>query len=199
MFKKLFLLIVLSINTTLVCAHGLSMTTASVMIRNQNHLLVRVQYDPVHFFNRYEINKKQSQQKKLSITALANMNQEQLKYQYDRLKTIINNKLTIKVDNQKLQSLHFRFPKLATFKSQIREQFMQQVMSQGNSHDDLRRYYQILDIDSFLPKNSNNASLMIDFPSELGEIMVTFSEPKTQVLKPDAVKSHYQIKINSPL
>jgi len=127
------------------------------------------------------------------------MNQEQLKYQYDRLKTIINNKLTIKVDNQKLQSLHFRFPKLATFKSQIREQFMQQVMSQGNSHDDLRRYYQILDIDSFLPKNSNNASLMIDFPSELGEIMVTFSEPKTQVLKPDAVKSHYQIKINSPL
>ena len=61
-------------------------------------------------------------------------------------------------------------------------------------HED-QHFYQYIEVDGFLNKANSERDLYIHFPSKLGEIMVSFSQPKMQTLKPDKSGTHYRQKL----
>jgi len=198
---KLLLTGLLLLNSIGVGAHGLKINTAQVNIRNDNHMIVRIRYDLMHFLHQL------NQEKPLPLAFLANMSDQQLEQQFERIKAAFRDNLSIRLNNKPLQSMQFRFNSLPRFRAKIREQFMQQTRqqamqkngqnkqqkkSQTHSHDDQQQTFHMVNVDGFLPANHSNGNLAIDFPLELGEIMVTYSKPVSQTLKADANTIRYR-------
>ena len=179
-------------------AHGLTITTASVIIRNQTHLILRLQYDPLRLLERISIARDQPPP---HLGELANLSDDLFENQYGRIQSFLATHLSIQLDGIPIHSLRFRFPTSQYFRKTIREQFMAQVIDSHSStsvhdHQDDRRYYQVMEVDGFLPEDGGRGDLSINFPPELGQIMVTYSEPKTQTLTPSQSGSFYHHEIN---
>ena len=178
-------------------AHGLEMTSASVILRNQSHLTLRLQYDPFLLLNQINISKKKYPFK---IEEFANLSEQLFEQQYQTIQKLITTGLVIHFDQQPVDSMRARFYPTTYFRKKIREQFMQQMIQnqsqihQNDPHD--RQSFQVIVVDGFLPKNSKKGSLQIYFPKELGIVSVTYSEPITQTIIPSGNGSFYQQTID---
>ena len=181
-------------------AHGLTMSTASVMIRNKTHVIVRLQYDPVLLLHQITSGKNPPP----PLPLLANMPDELFEKQYHAIQSIFTQKLSLRFAGKPVHSVRLRFPTVPQFRKQIRARFMHEVIqaqSKGKQepHND-RQYYQTIEADGFLPDSPTKGALEIHFPRELGQILVTFSQPQSQTLTPDDTGVLYRhfVDINSP-
>lgn len=192
--KSYFLLFTMLLGSvSLVGAHGLTISTANVTLRNQIHLTVRVQYDPLLLLRQTYA---QSQKTLPPLPLLANMADEEFEKHYDVIKSLFQEKLAVWIDGKSMESPHFRFPATQLFRMQVREQFMKQVIDSQRitahplpDHD--RHYYQTIELDGFLPRTISQGTLDIRFPQELGTIQVTFSQPIIQTLTPEQEEIRY--------
>lgn len=174
--------------------HGLTMTTAGVSIRNDTHLIVHLQYDPLRVWS--QANSSEGGRPP-SPAELANMADAQFERGYDVMKTELEGKFSARFDGQPVESLHFHFPPAAEFKRLVRQQFMDQVMDKegGHTSHDHREYYLNTMIDGFLPKGAEKGGLDITFPPSLGEILATYSRPQSQTLAPEKDGVHYHQEV----
>ena len=184
---------------TATSAHGLNATTANVVVRNRSHVMLYLQYDPLRLLSK--ITKRNN-----LLAVLSGLPEEALEKEYQHIKNLLQKKLVIRYNQQTIVSPNFRFPELQKFSYLIREQFMdavtanQKVEVVDHAHKN-RSDFQILEVDGFLPKNSAGkileASLDIHFPRELGTVIVTYSEPLSQTVKPGKNGSHYRHRLNA--
>jgi len=196
MMKKflVFGLTFLFYSSNVLHAHGVMMSTASVQLRQKDHLSIELNYDPllVHYLS-YKRESNNTQKIPL-LPQLAGMNQHDFEVEYKKIKKTIIESFEVRFNTTKLKHQKFYFPPAKVFHKSIRDKFEAEVMG---THEHHRTYYQTLYIDGFIAKNVKpiSSALEIDFAYELGKVLVTYSEPKSQTLVPKKSGSHYRLLI----
>jgi hypothetical protein len=188
MSLKVWILLSIIGASTFLNAHGLSMSTAHVQVRNHTHLSMRVEYDP------FKLIAKMKGAKAPSLAELASMPRETLNKLYGELKLTLSQDIKIHFGSKMVSLLNFRFLSNDDFAKEVRQKFMKVTMNQSNkhhSHADVREHFINMSVDGFLPKKQKEGTLGIDFPTQLGDVMVTFSKPQTQTIKAEKKVSRY--------
>lgn len=193
MLKPLCLLLLL-IAMAAAHGHGLTMTTAGVTLRNQTHLTIRLEYDPLLLWHRTNAT---AEQVPAGLAVFANMPDADFEQGYAALQQHLRDSVRIRFDDKALDSPQFHFPSSTEFRRSIRDAFMR-IAFKGNDdhHEDHRAHYQSVVIDGFLPQDAADGNLDIDFPPTLGKVLVTFSRPHSQTLSPDEKGVHYRHRLN---
>jgi len=170
-------------------AHGLNMSTAQVTLRQNNHISIRV-----HTSLKDLLAQLNWQGKPQSFTELATIPQAKLKPMGAALHTLFTKNMQVTIGDKKMDSKKARLPSVRQLQSKLQKALAQQVMQkhqekqQGNHHN---RNDLIIEIDGFIPKDATDSQLNIDFPGELGAIMVSYIKPQVQTLKAGKSATRY--------
>lgn len=153
--------------------HGIEITTAHLALRNGNHVTLRVAYDPAAAMENLGY----------ALPALAALGDAKFNQAYGQLKERFRTGVGIRAEGRPVESLFFRFPSSDAFRQLLRESFMERTMA-GGGHVHPR--FSAMDADGFLPPGTKTPeSLELFLPPELGEVMVTFSQPQIRTVMPD--------------
>jgi len=179
-----------SVNS-LVHAHGLSMSTAQVTLRQNNHISIRIQTSLKELLAQL-----QWQGKPTSIMALATVNEKSVQSLSYALKNLFMN-MPVKVGSQTMASSQARLPSDKKLLAQLQALVAQVILKNKqhgheNAHDHDRDNYLQVEIDGFIPSGQHSRELNIAFPKELGTIMVSYSKPMVQTLKAGKVATGYR-------
>ncbi|WP_088329621.1 hypothetical protein [Lacimicrobium sp. SS2-24] len=193
--KKL-LLIILALGlfeTAMVSAHGLNITTATMTLRQKDHLSVRVATSLTALFQRM-----QWQGKPLSIAHLVADESKMVEF-HQQLVKMFSQELVIAVDGQPLESRQTRLLNIAQLRQQLQDEIATAVLPGHTDHhkqDTHGRYHDlVINIDGFIPAAGQLKDLQIDFPIELGPIMTSYSEPKIQTLAAGQQTTRYHLQL----
>lgn len=173
-----------------VTAHGLNMSTAQVTLRQNNHINIRV-----HTSLKDLLAQLNWQGKPQSFTELATITQAKLKPMSVALHTLFTKNMPVSIGDKEMDSKKARLPSVRQLQSTLQKALAQQVMQkhqkkqQGNHHN---RNDLIIEIDGFISKDTKGSQINIDFPEELGTIMVSYIKPQVQTLKAGKSATHYQ-------
>jgi hypothetical protein len=156
-------------------SHGVITTTAEVTHRPNNLIEIQVQFDFIKLLNFYKNQYGLQQLVSLSPTDFGILYQEVVK--------LFNRKLSVKHQGKVLQ-LNARFPSEKQVFDLLKQAFLHQqipVQQQFVPYTySTRRYYQQFHFDIKLPssytKNEIFKTLALQFPTELGDINVTFTQ-----------------------
>ncbi|GAB6041675.1 hypothetical protein [Endothiovibrio diazotrophicus] len=166
--------------------HGLTITTAGVTLRNGNHLMLHLQYDPLRMWHKVNDGAGGAP---IDLGRLASLPDAEFEAGYRAIQAYLREGLTVRAADRPLTSPQFRFPPAAEFRRVVREGFMRRVLAAkqggGHFHEDARHDYQSAWLDGFLPEGSESGELELHFPPALGEVMVTYSRPRSWTLRPD--------------
>jgi len=173
-----------SVNS-LVHAHGLSMSTAQVTLRQNNHISIRIQTSLKELLAQL-----QWQGKPTSIMALAALNEKSVQSLSHALKNLFMN-MPVKVGSQTMASSQARLPSDKKLLAQL-QALVAQVILKNKQHGHDRDNYFNVEIDGFIPSGQHSRELNIAFPKELGTIMVSYSKPTVQTLKAGKVATGYR-------
>ncbi|EAQ66930.1 hypothetical protein MED121_13420 [Marinomonas sp. MED121] len=187
-YKKLVLLLVLSVSGQLY-AHGLTMTTAELTLRNNNHLTVTVRVSLTELFNRMNW-----QHKPPSLIHLMAEDGIALAGFRGAISQLFLAEMPISFMGQSLISPNLRLPNLAQLKQQVEADIAYSLMPAADEHD--RSNYLVVYLDGFIPKKAFAAkgasSVEAVFPEVLGDIMVSFNRPLVQTLPATKGDRQYQ-------
>ncbi|WP_087462843.1 hypothetical protein [Oleiphilus messinensis] len=182
-FVALFVLIPFNVS-----AHGLNLSNANVILRNDNHLTIKVQYRWQPFVE--QAMPEQSWAR--TLPALASLKPEDFSRQYLAMQALIENELQVYYDGKPIQSVRFRFPDSNQSQQFFRTALASQLVraeAHGHGHEDLQ--FQSFELDGFIAEKSPGGILTVDFPAEFGTMLVSYIRPVTQTLKPDRKGVHY--------
>ena len=166
--------------SSVVYAHGLSMSTAQVTLRQNNHISIRIQTSLKALLAQLPW-----QGKPASVMALATVNEKNIRPLSNALKELFGN-MPVKIGNQSIASSQARLPSDQKLLAQVQTLVAQAILKnkqheQVDKHD--RDNYLQVFIDGFIPSGQHSRELNIAFPKELGTIMVSYSKPSVQTLK----------------
>jgi len=197
----LFLLMLYSGN---VLSHGLTMTTAQVTQRHNNHITIRVETELTELF------KKMTWQKKpASLLHLANGSDVVLSGFRLELARLFSEKMLISFAGKAIESANLRLASADKIKQQLLLEVANNVLNKvalknslSHSHNDHgnsnngRQNYLVVKVDGFIPTEINQQAIEILFPTELGNIMVSYNKPQVQTLTVGKQSSRYLQKID---
>ena len=178
-----YVLVCLGLNigaSTLLHAHGLSMSTAQVTLRQNNHISIRIQTSLKELLAQL-----QWQGKPTSIMALATLSEKSVQPLSGALKALFSN-MPVKIGAQSMASSQARLPSDKKLLAQLQTLVARAILkNKQHSHVDAhdRDNYLLVLIDGFIPTGQDSRELNIAFPKELGTIMVSYSKPSVQTLK----------------
>ncbi len=166
--------------SSVVYAHGLSMSTAQVTLRQNNHISIRIQTSLKALLSQL-----QWQGKPASVMALAAVNEKSIQPLSAALQDLFAN-MPVTIGAQSMASSQARLPSEKTLLTQVQTLVAQAILNkQQHKHVDAhgRENYLQVEIDGFIPNGERSEELNIAFPKELGTIMVSYSKPSVQTLK----------------
>lgn len=156
-------------------AHGLTSASATIELRPNRLVELKVQFDLIDLLNHKE--------KKYSLSSLASLNDEQFAQLYSQIVKLFDVRLNVK-NKQGLMTLHRRYPSKEDVFMLIKRQFISETLdieAQAIPYTfSDRRYYQIVYFDFKLNDSSRIDDVLVEFPDELGDIYVTYAEPTTR-------------------
>ena len=173
-------LAVLSINTVL--SHGLSMTTASVTLRQKNHISIRIQTSLPDLASRMEWPGKPK-----SLMHLSSADEKQMVLFRKALVKLFTKGMPITIGNKPMQSQMARPPTVKRLRKMLQSIVAEQIMTAkqpvnpGHGPHERADYIEIF-VDGFVAKKVDSRDLHIPFPTELGPITVSYSKPQMQTL-----------------
>lgn len=136
-------------------AHGLTITTAGVSLRNQTHLTMRLQYDPLRLWQRVDVENAPA-----SLAAFANLPEAAFEQGYNALKAHLENGLRLRFAAKPVAAMRFRFPSSDEFRRNVRERFMRRMLNaQGDAHhavEDHRQCVQPYGLSSIFRKTGHD-------------------------------------------
>ena len=187
-YKKFGLLLVLCLSGQLY-GHGLTMTTAQLTLRNNNHLTVTVSASLAELFNGMNW-----QDKPPSLIHLMADDGIALADFRGQLSQLFLDDMPISFAGQALISPNLRLPHLPKLKQQIETEIAYSLMPNTDEHD--RSNYLVVYLDGFIPKKAfaldGASSVEAVFPDVLGDILVSFNRPLVQTLPATKGERHYQ-------
>lgn len=172
--KKLLKCVVLALLSVNSFGHGLVSTTAEVSLRPHNLIEVQVQFDFSALLNHNS--------NAYSLSLLASLNDEKFGLLYGEVIKLFDRRLIVKNKGIPID-LHRRYPTQEQVFGLLKQQFIESTMGPSQfslpyTYSD-RRFYQLAFFDLKLNSSEDLKNLEITFPPELGDVYVTFNEPKT--------------------
>jgi hypothetical protein len=169
-------------------AHGVNMTTATITLRQHNHLSVRLATSLTAIFHQLDW------QGKPPYLAHLLVNEEDLKAFHHQLVQLFEQGLVIQIDNNRLLNRQTRILNLEQLGEQLRNEAAEAILPGHSPHENYQGL--VIFVDGFIPKQSARKQLKIDFPAELGPILTSYSEPQMQTLQAGETTTHYRLPLN---
>jgi|TARA_B110000971_G_scaffold220358_1_gene263724 hypothetical protein len=185
MFKMLLTSFTLSLILSLGSqsfAHGLNMSSASITLRDEIHLLLNVQYDLISVMEKAKI---LSADKNL-LQIVATMPATEFEDKVQQLQILFTQQLVAITDGKTVEGMQFKFPTGAELQSMVRQRLMQSLTSSDHDHDQSLTW---LEADVLIHKNAKG--LELQFPAALGSVVSTFSRPETIVIQSGKAGASY--------
>lgn len=173
----------------MLAGHGLQISTATIVQRYGSHLSLTLHYNPLKLL--------QAENNMPRMAVLSNMSEEAYAKEYATIQQFFQKHLDIKIGERALFSPHFRFNPPEKFKKALRGAFMEAMTLQQSGHGHSHPPMLYVKLDGFLPKDANSSRLLVHFPKEIGEVMVSFSRPVIQTLQPDSNGSVFSLTLPS--
>jgi|GEM_PF-3945426 len=162
-------------------SHGLTMTTAELTLRNNNHLTVTVRTSLAELFNRMEW-----QDKPASLVHLMAEDNKALTRFRKQLGQLFIREMPIKFSDHALISPNLRLPKLVALRRQVEVAIANSLLPSVEGADHDRSNYLVVYVDGFIPKQALMSdiasSVEVVFPQVLADIMISFNRPLVQTL-----------------
>ncbi len=170
-------------------AHGLQMTTAQIVQRQENYLYITVKTSLVEVFNRMKY-----QGKPASLMHLANGSAEQLNLFREALLELFRSQLKLSVGDKPLQSINVKTLPENQLRKLLQDDVAEQILSSkmvGMNHHSDRRNNLRIEVDGFIAANQEQRVFQANFPKELGQILVSYTKPEMQTISPGEQGSQY--------
>ena len=185
--------------TSPVMAHGLSMTTAEIALRQNRHISVTVRTSLSDLFASMQWSDKPA-----SLLHLAGADQQSLSLFRKQIHTLFTTDMPVFLGEYPLESQQARVPGLKKIRQLLQTEIATKVLKgeNGHSHDEGeqdRQNYLVIYVDGFIPKQDNKTALpelQVQFPSQLGDIMVSYVQPKVQTLIKGKKHTFYRQQLN---
>ena len=172
-------------------SHGLTMTTAELTLRNNNHLTMAIRTSIPPLFKQMEWPEKPA-----SLVHLMAEDGKDLALFRAQLATLFLQEMPVTFAGYKLISPNLRLPKLSKLRQQIEREISLALLPpmEGDEHD--RSNYLVAYLDGFIPKkalsSTKQSHVEVVFPEALADIMVSFNRPLVQTLPATNKKRVYQ-------
>jgi len=186
--KKHFIIHIVCLVTIImsskIAAHGLTMTTAEIVLRHNNHVSITVRTALSSLFHEMKWAGKPS-----SLLHLTS-DEKSLRQFRNELAKLFSEKMPVSFNNIAMESPNLRIAKLPQLKHQLQTEIANGILTSSTDHvPHDRQNYLVVNIDGFMPQKIETAELNIIFPAELGDVMVSYSKPQVQTLSGKG-KSH---------
>lgn len=159
----------LSINSY---SHGISSATAKISARPAGVVEISVQFNFIDLLNHNS--------HEYSLAVIAALSDKEFGLLYKEVIKLFKNNLTIKKGTKTLPP-NMRIPTQAQMFSLIKSEFINSKIIHKNPYTfSDRRFYQVMNFDVRLTDKQDLAQLSIDFPKELGDVYVTYTESNNQ-------------------
>lgn len=197
-FKMMLLLFCSLMATNKVLAHGLSMTTAEIALRHNKHISLTIRTSLSELFARMHW-----QEKPASLLHLASGDNKTLTLFRQQLNSLFTAQMPVYSGKLLLDSQRARLPGIQQLRKMLQKEIADQVLT-GNKgkheHGEQdRQNYLVAYIDGFLIANDeadNLEELQVRFPTELGDILVSYVEPKVQTLTKGKQHTFYRQRLH---
>lgn len=178
-------------------AHGLKMTTAEITLRHEKHLSITIKTSLDTLFEQMRWPGKPA-----SLLHLAASDKKKM-YQFRLALIKLFQPLPIQAGKHTLQSRQLRVPSVSELQRLIQayvaEQALQKkIKNKPHNHND-RAYYLKVQVSGFIsprgkPLSANGVmpALQVVFPAVLGDILVNYTKPQTQTIRPSANAVYYR-------
>ncbi|WP_440053498.1 hypothetical protein ACSLBF_11305 [Pseudoalteromonas sp. T1lg65] len=171
-------------------AHGLQMTTAQIVQRQDNYLFITINTPLSKLYQNINYADKPA-----SIIHLANSSKQQIKVFREALLKLFKEELTLSVAGKSLRSMRVSTLSAKELQKLLQAEMAAQVLNsaqgQSNHHHSDRKNYLRIEVDGFLPEVNAPRVLNGQFPRALGQILVSYSKPQMQTLSPSEHGSIY--------
>ena len=151
--------------------HGLKSATANIEVRPNNLIELKVQFDLNKLLNHNS--------NQYSTMTLAALSEEKFAFLYNEIIKLFDNHLQVNNAGKSI-TINKRYPTQQQMFQVIKRQFIKSKFTAKQAAEPYtfsdRRYYQVFYFDFKLSAKEDLAALSISFPSELGNIYITFSE-----------------------
>ena len=198
--KSLILLLCLLGTMTKSYAHGLTMTTAEIALRHDKHISMTLRTSLNGLFSRM-----QWQEKPVSLLHLANGNERVLSVFRQQLNKLFTTQMPVYSGQYSLDSQQARLPNIKHLRQQLQTEIATLVLNGNNKQSNLthqhengeqdRKNYLVVYIDGFLINNKQK-ELQVQFPVELGDILVSYIQPKVQTLTRGEKQTFYRQQLH---
>lgn len=174
-----------------ITAHGLTMTTAEIVLRHNSHITITVRTSLASLFQRM-----QWPEKPVSLLHLTSDDKALAQFRNELAKLFSEN-MPVSFNNISMESANLRIAKLPQLKHQLQTEIANVIMAKTMGHDDHdRQNYLVINIDGFMPKSVKKAEINIVFPAALADVMVSYSKPQVQTLSGKDKAHTYQQTLN---
>ncbi len=196
LLKKYFIVSIVFLVTIImsgnIFAHGLTMTTAEIILRHNSHVTITVRTALTALFNDMQWRGKPATLLHLTSDdkALAQFRTE--------LAKLFSEKMPVSFNNILMESANLRIAKLPQLKRQLQTEIANGILVKTMGHEEHdRKNYLVVNIDGFMQENVKNAEINIVFPAELADVMVSYSKPQVQTLSGKGKKHNYRQVLNN--
>ncbi len=175
--------------TGVLSAHGLQMTTAHVVQRQDNYLYITIETSVTELFNHMAY-----QGKPASLVHLANGSDVQLEGFRQALLGLFHQQLSLSVADRPLQSVQVRTLSVKQLRQLLQGVVAESVLNatvKQSAHHSERENYLRIEVDGFIAAETTERVLQANFPKALGEMMVSYTRPAIQTIAPTEQGSHY--------
>lgn len=171
-------------------AHGLHMSSAHIVQRQDNYLYITIETSLPALFKQLDYADKPA-----SLAHLAAGSALQLNQFRQALVALFQQQLQLSVAGQPLQSLKVRLWSEADLHRHIQDEVANELLAAlpggGHPHDGRDNYLRV-EVDGFIASGANPRLLQATFPKALGQMMVSYSKPVSQTISPGTAGSVYQ-------
>ncbi|WDD98516.1 hypothetical protein [Thalassomonas actiniarum] len=182
--KLLILLLCSLITVNQAAAHGLSMTSAEIALRHDKHISLTIRTSLSDLFARMLWPEKPA-----SLLHLASGDNKTLTLFRQQLNHLFTAKMPVYSGKISLDSQRARLPGIQQLRKMLQKEIAGKVLKNHkgkHEHGEQdRQNYLVAYIDGFLlagDRADNPRELQVQFPTELGDILVSYVEPKVQTL-----------------
>ncbi len=205
---RLLALLLLALYSSATLAHGLHMTRAEVVQRQQGHLTITIFTPLPALFARMAYPGKPA-----SLVHLAAGGEQPIEQFRARLAALLHEEMRLTCAAGPIESIRYYLPSTQALRELIQGEVEEAVLAldahaadhahdadadadaeaQREEREEREHTHPLLrlDLDGFFPRHAPPEQLTILFPKALGPIQVSYSQPQVQTLTPDASGSHY--------
>ncbi|CAM4155757.1 hypothetical protein [Pseudoalteromonas byunsanensis] len=187
---KIALMVTLFSWTGSLLAHGLQMSTAQVVQRQDNYLFITMHTPVAKLYQHMNYKGKPA-----SLMHLANGSDQQLGQFRQALLELFRNNMNLSVAQQALQSVKVRVAPKEELKKLLQAELAEQILNAQHheqSHDAEPKNFFRIEVDGFIAAgNDTPRVLSASFPKELGQVLVSYTKPQIQTLTPTEQGSQY--------